>query len=179
MAEPKLTQLEALRQTLGDPARDAKLNLVAVLSGDVLSAAQTWGVALSAAYFLRDARLRDAVLADAQENGIGADVIEDAQAAASLMGMNTVYYRFRHMVGKPSYETKKALLRMQWMAKPKTPRVDFELFSLACAALAGCQACIQSHEAAVLKGGLSEDHVHDAVRIAAVMQGFLVAISLS
>ena len=102
-----------------------------------------------------------------------------AQAAASLMGMNTVYYRFRHMVGKPSYETKKALLRMQWMAKPKTPRVDFDLFSLACAALAGCQACIQSHEAAVLKGGLGEDHVHDAVRIAAVMQGFLVAISLS
>src|SRR6185437_14664042 len=37
-------------------------------------------------------------------------------------------------VGKPSYETKKALLRMQWMAKPKTPRVDFELFLLACAA---------------------------------------------
>ena len=49
----------------------------------------------------------------------------------------------------------------------------------ACAALAGCQACIQSHEAAVLKGGLGEDHVHDAVRIAAVMQGFLVAISLN
>lgn len=178
MAEPKLTRLEALRQTLGEPARDAKLNLVAVLGGDVLSSAQTWGVALAAAYFLRDARLRDAVLADARENGIGPEVVEDAQAAASLMGMNTVYYRFRHMVGKPDYETKKAMLRMQWMAKPKTPRVDFELFSLACAALAGCQACIQSHEAAVVKGGLSEDHVHDAVRIAAVVQGFLIALDL-
>jgi lipoyl-dependent peroxiredoxin subunit D len=178
VAEPKLANLDGLRQTLPEPAKDMKLNLATVLSGDVLSPQQTWGVALSAAYFLRDARLRDAVLADARENGIGPDVVEDAQAAASLMGMNTVYYRFRHMVGKPGYETKKALLRMQWMAKPKTPRVDFELFSLACAALAGCQACIQSHEAAVVNGGLSEDHVHETVRIAAVVQGFSVALGL-
>lgn len=179
MSEPKLPNLEALRQTLPDTARDAKLNIVAVLSGDVLTSEQIWGVALSSAYFLRDGRLRDAVLADAKENGASAELFEDAQAAASLMAMNTVYYRFRHMVGKPSYETKKALLRMQWMAKPKTSRVDFELYSLACAALAGCQACIQSHEAAVLNGGLSEDHVHDAVRIAAVVQGFLTSLCLS
>jgi lipoyl-dependent peroxiredoxin subunit D len=179
MAEPKLSQLEALRQTLPDTARDAKLNLVAVLSGDVLTPEQTWGVALTSAYFLRDSRLRDAMLADAKENGASADLVEDAQAAASLMAMNTVYYRFRHMVGKPSYESKKALLRMQWMAKPKTTKVNFELYSLACAALAGCQACIQAHEAAVLNGGLSEDHVHDAVRIAAVVQGFLTSLSLA
>lgn len=178
MSEPKLTHLDALRETLLEPAKDARLNIVTVLSGDVLTAQQTWGVALASAYFLRDGRLRDAVLADAKANGATSELIEDAQAAASLMAMNTVYYRFRHMVGKPSYETKKALLRMQWMAKPKTTRVDFELYSLACAALAGCQACIQSHEAAVVNGGLSEDHVHDAVRIAAVVQGFLTSLCL-
>ena len=53
-----------------------------------------------------------------------------------------------------------------------------ELFSLACKVLAGCQACMQSHEAAVVHGGLSEDHVHETVRIAAVVQGFLVALGL-
>ena len=30
-------------------------------------------------------------------------VVEDAIAAAALMGMNNVYYRFRHMIGKRVY----------------------------------------------------------------------------
>jgi len=43
--------------------------------------------------------------------------------------------------------------------------------SLACAALAGCEACIQSHEASLVQLGRSEEACHDAVRIAAVMSG--------
>ena len=38
-----------------------------------------------------------------------------------------------------------------------------------------CEACIQAHEKAVLDGGLTEDHVHDAVRIAAVVNAAAVA----
>ena len=43
-------------------------------------------------------------------------------------------------------------------------------------ALNGCEACIQAHERAVLEGGLTEDHVHDAVRIAAVVNAVVVAL---
>jgi lipoyl-dependent peroxiredoxin subunit D len=43
-------------------------------------------------------------------------------------------------------------------------------------ALNGCEACIQAHERAVLEGGLTEDHVHDAVRIAAVVNAAAVAL---
>lgn len=179
MSEVVMPNLEALRQTLPDAARDTKLNIAAVLGGEVLTVEQTWGIALSAAFFLRDGRLRDAVLADAKANGIRDEMVEDAQAAATLMAMNTVYYRFRHMVEKPTYQTRQAQLRMQWMAKPRTSKVDFELLCMGCAVLAGCQMCIQSHEASILKGGFSENHVHDAVRIAAVMNGFLVALDLT
>jgi alkyl hydroperoxide reductase subunit D len=178
MAEPTMPQLEALRQELPEPARDLAVNLSTVLSGDVLTPEQTWGVALASAYFLRDDRLRDAVLADARANRLSPEAIEDAQAAAALMAMNTVYFRFRHMVGKASFQTRQAQLRMQWMARPKTTRANYELYALAGAVLAGCEMCIKSHEAAILKNGLTEDHVHDAVRIAAVLHGIAVARGL-
>jgi hypothetical protein len=45
-------------------------------------------------------------------------VIEDAAAAAALMSMTNIYYRFRHMIGKPSYSENPARLRMNRLAKP-------------------------------------------------------------
>jgi len=178
MASFTTPQLDALKEALPEPAKDLKANLGSVLGGELLTAHQVWGVALASAYFIGDARLRDAVVADARAAGTPEDVIEDAQAAAALMGMNTVYYRFRHMVGKPSYAQRPARLRMQWMVRPKTNKADFELFSLAVAALAGCEACVKAHEEAVLKGGLSEEQVNDTVRIAAVLQGVAVGLRL-
>ena len=38
--------------------------------------------------------------------------------------------------------------------------------------------CIRSHEEAVLLGGLTEEHVHDAVRIAAVVNAAALALEL-
>ena len=90
--------------------------------------------------------------------------------------MNNVYYRFRHLVGKPSYGEKPARLRMNRLAKPATSKVDFELFSLAVSAINGCETCIQAHEKVVLEGGLTEDQVHDAVRIAATIHAAAVAL---
>ncbi|NJL31560.1 MAG: alkyl hydroperoxide reductase, partial [Phycisphaerales bacterium] len=136
-----------------------------------LTPAQTWGTALAGACFLRHAELRKAVLADAMAAGITDATIDDARASASIMGMNTVYYRFRHMVGKPSYGQRPARLRMQRMAQPLSSKADFELMSMACAVLAGCEMCVKAHEASILQHGLTEDHVHDAVRIAAVLNG--------
>jgi alkyl hydroperoxide reductase subunit D len=93
--------------------------------------------------------------------------------------MNNVYYRFRHLVGKPAYSEKPARLRMNRIAKPSTSKADFELVCLAASALNGCEACVQAHETAVLASGLTEDHVHDAVRIAAVVNAAAVALEVS
>jgi alkyl hydroperoxide reductase subunit D len=94
------------------------------------------------------------------------------------MAMNNVYYRFRHMVGKPAYSQKPARLRMQRIAQPLTSKVDFELFCLAVSAVNGCEACVKSHEQVVIEGGLGEEHVHDAVRIAAVVNAAAVALEI-
>jgi len=106
------------------------------------------------------------------------DDIGDAQAAASLMGMNTVYYRSKHMLKKESYQHRRPSLRMNRMANPPGGKAQFELCAMACAALAGCEACINAHEESLLKAGLTEDHVHEAIRIAAVVNGSAIALRL-
>jgi alkyl hydroperoxide reductase subunit D len=169
--------LDAIRDALPEPARDVRLNLQAVLQPGALTPAQRWGVAVASAAAARNAPLRDAIFADAAAE-VDAAVIEDALAAAALMAMNNVYYRFRHMVGKSAYSEKPARLRMNRLVKPATSKVDFELFSLAVSAVNGCEACVRSHEAVVTAGGLGEDAVHDAVRIAAVVHAAAVALEL-
>ena len=167
--------VEEVRATLPEAAKDIRLNLQSVLEGGALSVAQKWGVAAACAIAARNERLRDAVLADVLVEA-GPDVVEDARAAAVLMAMNNVYYRFRHMVGKPAYSQKPARLRMQRIAQPLTNKVDFELLCLAVSAINGCEACVRSHEQVVVEGGLGEEHVHDAVRIASVLHATAIAL---
>jgi alkyl hydroperoxide reductase subunit D len=172
-----MSAVESLRARLPENARDTKLNLQSVLQPGTLTAAQRWGVAVASAAAARNRELLDAILADGRDEA-GDAVIDDALAAASLMAMNNIYYRFKHMIAKESYAQKPARLRMQRIAKPATNKPDFELFCLAVSAINGCEMCIRSHEDAVIAGGLTEDHVVDAVRIAAVVSAAAVALEL-
>jgi alkyl hydroperoxide reductase subunit D len=173
-----MATLEELREGLPEAARDLKLNLAAVLAAQgPLSNAQRWGVAVASAIAARNHRLRDAVIAEAALH-VSREVLEDAQSAAAIMGMNNVYYRFRHISEKPTYSEKPARLRMNRLVKPAASKVDFELFAMAVSAINDCAACVNSHEKVVIDGGLTEDHVHDAVRIAAVMNGVAIALEL-
>jgi len=170
--------VEALRAALPPAAKDVKLNFGALFTGQVLEKPRLWGTVLSCAFFLRSPRLKEALLRDAGAEGIAEEVLDDARAAAAIMAMNTVYYRFRHMVAKPTYSERPARLRMTRMARPATSKGDFELFCLACAALAGCEACLKAHEVSVLQQGLSEEQVHEAVRVAAVLSSVATALEL-
>jgi alkyl hydroperoxide reductase subunit D len=178
MATIAMPGVDAIRETFPEPAKDTKLNVGSLSSSEILDAEQMWGVVLASAYYLADKNLSAAVLADAKSAGVSEALLEDAQAAATLMGMNTVYFRFRHLVHKETYSQKPARLRMQWMARPKTNKALFELMSLAIAALAGCEVCIKAHEASVQQHGLGEEHVHEAVRFAAIVCGAKVAAQL-
>ena len=170
--------LEALGNRLPDSARDLRLNLGAVLGDGTLSLAQRWGSAITAAITARNPELRDAMLQGARAAGVDEAVIDDARAAAAIMGMNNIFYRGRHLIGKESYQKKPARLRMNRIAKPATTRLDFELFCIVASAITGCGDCLKSHEHTVIEGGLTEDHVHDALRIASVVNGFAISLSL-
>jgi alkyl hydroperoxide reductase subunit D len=173
-----MNAVDAVREQLPEAAKDIRLNLQTVLQPGALTAAQRWGVAVASAIAARNPQLRDAVLADARAE-VDANVIDDASAAAVLMAMNNVYYRFRHMVGKESYASLPARLRMNRIAKPATNKADFELFCLAVSAINGCEMCIRSHEAVVVGGGISEEQVNDAVRIASVIHAAAVGLEIS
>lgn len=173
-----MSELEILRASIPEVAKDIRLNLQTVLQPGILSPAQRWGVAVAAAAAARNADVLRALRSEALREA-GEPVVEDACAAAALMAMNNVYYRFRHLIGRPEYAAKPARLRMNRLVQPATNRVDFELFSLAVSALNGCGACLVAHEKAVIEGGLTEEHVHDAVRIAATVQAAAVALEMN
>ncbi|HYH97439.1 carboxymuconolactone decarboxylase family protein [Hyalangium sp.] len=172
-----MASLEVVRSELADVHKDTRLNLQAVLEASSLTPEQRWGVAVGSAYAARNDRLKEAMINEAKKALTTPEpVLEDARAAASLMAMNNVYYRFRYMIRKESYATKRPGLRMNRLAQVLTNKVDFELVCLAISCINGCEACVQSHEKVVLEGGLSEDQVHDAVRIASVIHAAAVGL---
>lgn len=170
--------LSALRDALPEVAKDIRLNLQGLLTPGALTRDQVWGVALSCAWAARRPEVVQALSGEARAQGVPEAVFEDAKAAAVLMGMNNIYYRFRHIIGKEEYSQKPARLRMQRIAQVATNKGDFELFCLAVSAVNNCQACVQSHEASVLQHGLSADQVHDAVRIAANVYAAAIALEV-
>src|SRR5215475_15905784 len=120
-----MREIEKLREQLPDAARDIRLNLQTVFQTTTLTPEQTWGAALASAITTRNGELARAVFVEAQ-GIVDEGVIEDARAAAALMAMNNVYYRFRHLVGKEVYAAKPARLRMNWIGKPMSNKADFE-----------------------------------------------------
>ena len=172
-----LTSVDTLRDSMGDDFKDIRLNVSSVLTGENLDSATALGIALASARFIRSETLASALTTDIHDN-FGEDaenIISDATAVAGLMAMNTTYYRFRHMLSKETYDARPPRLRMSRMAQPATNKTVFELMSLACAALAGCELCIKNHEGHLVAAGASEDSCHDAIRIASVMNAAAVA----
>ena len=173
-----MEQTAKLAEGFPDVAKDIRINLQNVLAPAALNADQVWGTAIACAHAARNDALKQAIEADAKSAGIADGVIADAKAAAVMMGMNNVIYRFKHIIGKEDYEKRPIRLRMQRLAQVTGNKADFELFCLAVSAINNCQNCMAAHEAAVLKQGLTEDHVWDSIRIAATIHAAAVAAEI-
>ena len=159
--------LESIRNRLPDYAKDLKLNLGSLATEPALTQQQRAGTFVASAIASRNAGLTAALVAEFGAQ-LSPEALSAAKAAAAIMGMNNVYYRFTHLVGG-DYPSMPAKLRMNVMAKPGVEKADFELWSLAVSAINGCGMCMESHEKVVLHGGLGKEQVQAAVRIAAVV----------
>jgi len=166
-----MSALEAIRAEIPEAAKDLRSNLSDVLENGALPPSERWGVAIAVALASRSRRLAEALIASRPAE-VTTKTVEEAVAAAALMGMTNVFYRFRHLVGKHSYQQKPARLRMKRLASSTA----FELFSLAVSVINACEICVRSHEASLLERGTTEDQIHDAVRIASVVHGAAVAL---
>ena len=172
--------IESLTSQLPEYAKDIKLNLSSVLTeagAPGLTQSQIMGIALTCACVTRHPALMAAMLADAAAVLSEAE-IRAAKAASVMMAMNNVYYRFLHLVEDPEFSSMRAGLRMNVLAQPGVPKIDFELYSLAASAINACGNCIQAHVVQILKEGLTRQAVQSAVRIASVIEATAQALAL-
>lgn len=165
-----------IKSLLPDYAKDLRLNLDSVLSesgAPGLSAKQIAIIAIASADAARFEPLQRAINAQLahvlSESEIGA-----AHAAAAIMAMNNIYYRFTHLVGDPQYQSLRAGLRMNVLGNPGCDKIDFELASIAVSAINGCGMCMESHENTLRKHEVSAQAIQSAVRIAAVLHAVAV-----
>ena len=163
--------LDSIRAALPEYARDLQLNLGTVLAptgAPGLVEKQIWGVALASAIASRNIpfarNIETLAAAHLDESHLNA-----ARAAAALMGMNNIYYRFLHLVEDPDYAQMPARLRMNMIGSPGIDKTDFELLSLAVSTINGCGNCVASHERQLRKHGVSREAIQSAVRIAATI----------
>jgi alkyl hydroperoxide reductase subunit D len=163
--------LDTIRNAIPDYARDLRLNLGSVLSSDGapgLSASQIWAVAVASAIAARNVDFAHEMEAAASAH-LDAVTLQAARAAAAIMGMNNIYYRFLHLVEDNEYQTMPARLRMNVLANPGIDKLDFELLSLAVSAINGCGMCVSAHEKKLRQHGFSRESIQSAVRIAATV----------
>jgi alkyl hydroperoxide reductase subunit D len=165
------SSIEGIREALPDYARDLKLNLGTVLTTNGapgLNEKQIWSIALASAIAARNTSFARSVEAESRAHLAALD-IEGAKAAAAIMGMNNIYYRFLHLVEDGEYQSMPARLRMNVIANHGIDKIDFELISLAVSAVNGCGLCITSHEKKLRSHDVSREAIQSAVRIAATI----------
>ena len=166
-----MMSLEQIRDSLPDYARDIRLNLGSVLTpqgAPGLTEKQIASVALATAIASRNVGFARAV-EDWARGQLDDTSVAGARAAAAIMGMNNIYYRFVHLVEDEDYGTMPARLRMNVIGNPGIDRIVFELLSLAVSAVNGCGLCVTSHERKLRDDGVGREAVQSAVRIAAVI----------
>jgi alkyl hydroperoxide reductase subunit D len=159
--------IESLKARIPDYAKDLKLNLGSLATDPTLSQQQLAGTFIAAALAARNAEVTKAVTAEFGAR-LSPEALAAAKSAAAIMGMNNIYYRFVHQAGG-DYANMPAKLRMSVIGRPGVDKADFELWSLAVSAVNGCGMCVEAHEKAVRHGGMTQEQVQTAVRIAAVV----------
>ena len=161
--------LKEFAGTLPDFAKDIRLNVGSLLNETVLDPQKKFGTMLACAHATGHKPLVEAAEAEVADK-LSPEAANAARAAAAVMAMNNVYYRFVHLASNKEYGQLPAKLRMNVIGNPGIDKADFELFSLAVSAMNGCGMCIDSHEK-VLKGhGVSAEIVQAAARTAAVLK---------
>lgn len=172
--------IQDIRQLLPEYAKDTKLNLSKVFDEDGiegLEVNQSFAIALASTYATKNKKLIASVI-DEVSSKLSEDEIAAAKGAATIMGMNNVYYRFVHLVSDAEFKKMPAKLRMNIIGKPGVPKVDFELMSLAVSAINGCGMCIDAHVKEVLEGGITRDGVQSTIRIAAIINAAAQALDI-
>jgi lipoyl-dependent peroxiredoxin subunit D len=161
--------LKEFADALPDYAKDIRLNVGSLLSDQTLGDQRKYGLLLACAHGSGYKPIVEAAEAEV-EGKLSPEAANAARAAAAIMAMNNVYYRFVHLASNKEYGQMPAKLRMNVIGSPGIEKVDFELFSLAVSAMNGCGLCIDSHEKVLRQHNIGADIIQTAARVGAVVK---------
>lgn len=166
--------IENLKNAIPEFAKDLKLNLGSISRTTELTDEQLWGSLLACAAATRNTQVLTEIAAEAADN-LSAEAYQAALGAASIMGMNNVFYRGRHFL-EGAYDDLRPGLRMNIIGNPGVDKANFELWAFAVSAINGCSACMVSHEHVVREAGVSREAVLEALKVASIVAGVAQAI---
>jgi alkyl hydroperoxide reductase subunit D len=168
--------LDSLKALIPDYAKDIRLNLDATISRSSLPAREAVGAALAAAFAAKSVPIVDAIRSS---NALSPADAQAALAAASLMGMNNVWYPFVDMAADPELRTLRAELRMNAYANHGgVDKRAFELFALAASIVGKCEFCVASHYKLLKETGVTTLALRDVGRIAAAVNAAAQVIAV-
>jgi lipoyl-dependent peroxiredoxin subunit D len=168
--------LDALIEALPQYSKDLKLNFSSVVRQQTdLTEQQMWGTAVASAIASRNAQLIAAMIEEAATH-LTPEALDAAKAAAAIMAMNNIFYRFKHLTSNEKYTTMRSGLRMNVMRTHGIDPLDFELWATVVSAINNCAACVDSHEKTLREKGMSEEKILAAIRIAAVVHAIAVVL---
>lgn len=168
--------IEDLKNALPDYAKDLKLNLSSLATEPSLTDQQRAGTFVVSALASRDPLVIQALVGEFGPK-LSGGALNAAKAAAAIMAMNNIYYRFTHLVSSRDYASLPAKLRMNVIGRPGVEKADFELWSLAVSAINGCGTCLDAHERELRKAGVGVESIQAAVRIAAVVHAVAATLN--
>ncbi len=157
--------LQAIKDRMPEHAKDIRLNLDGVIARSSLAAEDAIAVALAAAFAARSKPLIDSFKA-----AVPPAEGHAALTAATLMGMNNVWYPFIEMAGDDELKTMRPELRMNaYATHGGVSKAKFEAYALAASIVGKCHFCVKSHHDLLKAEGWTTQQLRDIGRIAAVV----------
>jgi|SRR5437763_53024 len=169
--------IENLKTALPEYAKDLKLNLGSITRTTELNEEQLWGTLLAGAAATRNTQVMTEIGGDAA-GILSAEAYNAALGAASIMGMNNVFYRGRGFL-EGKYDDLRAGLRMNIIGNPGVDKSNFELWCFAVSSINGCPECVAAHEHTLREAGVSREAILEALKVAAIVSGVAQAIVAS
>jgi alkyl hydroperoxide reductase subunit D len=161
--------VEIIKDSIPDHSKDIRLNLDSVINRSPLSPEDTQAVALTSALAAGNGELAFAIQTSGELDNFPKET-EAAKTAASLMGMNNVWYPYVEMTGDTELKNLPAGLRMNaYATHAGVTKKQFEMYALAASAIGKCHFCVKNHYDTLKKEGMTTQELQHVGKIAAVI----------
>lgn len=161
--------VDQVKESIPDHSKDIRLNLDAVINRSGLDPVDTHAIAYAAALAAGNGGLAFEI----EHNSplFNDEKVRDAaKTAASLMGMNNIYYPFVEMTQDPDLKGLPAGLRMNaYASHGGVTKKQFEMYSLAASIVGKCHFCVKNHYDVLKKEGVTVQQLQMIGKIASII----------